>query len=56
VTIEDLLLNSGNAPLSPTAGTFHATGGILLVAGTYQLSGGTNRNEPCPGLVVNNSC
>ena len=56
VTIEDLLLNSGNAPLSPTAGTFHATGGILLVAGTYQLSRGTNRNEPCPGLVVNNSC
>ena len=41
VTIEDLLLNSGNAPLS------HA-------AGTYQLSGGTNSNEPRPGLVVNN--
>ncbi len=56
VTIEDLLLNSGNAPLSHAAGTFHATGGILLVARTYQLSGSTNRNEPCPGLVVNNSC
>ena len=44
ITIEDLLLNSGNATLSHTTGTFTATGGISLAAGTYQLSGGTISN------------
>lgn len=44
VTLEDLTLNSANATVNHTAGTFAATGAIGLAAGTYQLNGGTLSN------------
>ena len=44
VTVEDLLLNSGNATLSHKSGSFTATGGMALASGNYQLNGGTISN------------
>ncbi|MDQ6654726.1 MAG: PEP-CTERM sorting domain-containing protein [Verrucomicrobiota bacterium] len=44
ITIENLLLSSASATLNHTAGTFTATNGISLNAGTYHLNGGTISN------------
>ena len=44
ITVEDLTLNSANATINHTAGTFTATGAIAISAGTYQLNGGTISN------------
>ena len=45
ITVESLLMSSANATLNHTAGTFTATNGISLNAGTYSLNGGTISNS-----------
>ena len=44
VTVEDLTISSANATLNHTGGTFTATGAIAILAGAYQLNGGTISN------------
>ena len=44
ITVEALTLNSANATVNQTAGTFTANAGVALSAGTYQLNGGTISN------------
>ena len=44
ITLETLTLNSANATIDQTAGTFTATDAINLLAGTYELDGGTISN------------
>ena len=41
ITIDELLLNSAEATVNHTGGTFGASGAITLSAGTFQLNGGT---------------